>query len=83
MSMSTPARNALRAASASSAAMPWASNSWMPAQSEVTMPSKPHSLRSTPVSRPGFAMEGRPFTTLKAAITASVPASTAALKDGR
>ena len=46
----------------------------MPAQSEVTKPSKPHSPRSTSVSSQGLAVAGTPFRALKAAITVIVPA---------
>jgi hypothetical protein len=83
MSMSTPARIALRAASAPSLAMPWPSSSWMPAQSDVTKPSKPHWLRSTSVRSQGLAVDGTPLRALKAAMKLAEPAFTAARKGGR
>ena len=83
MSMSTPARKLLRAAVASSSAMPWSMISRTAVQSLTTNPRKPHSFRSTCVSVKAFAVEGTPFSELKADMSVPAPASTAAWKGGR
>ena len=55
----------------------------MPAQSDVTNPSNPHSSRRMSVSSQGLAVAGMPLSALKAAMSVMVPASSAALKGGR
>ncbi|MNZ89599.1 hypothetical protein D3C78_1085310 [compost metagenome] len=78
MSMSTPARIALRAASRPSSATPWAIISLIAAQSEINTPLKPHSLRNKSRISLRLPDAGMPSTVLKAVITSSAPSSSAA-----
>jgi len=73
----------LRAAVASSLAIPCSISSRTAVQSLSTKPWKPHSPFSTVESVNGLAVEGTPSFALKAAIRVPTPASTAAWKGGR
>lgn len=83
MSMSTPALIAFMAASFVSAANPCETISPAEFQSVTTIPSNPHSLRSTSSSRKRLPVEGMPSLSLNEVIRVMAPLRTACSKGGR
>ncbi len=83
ISISTPALTDCSVACLRSLAKPWAIISPDEFQSVTTMPSKPHSLRSTSRSRKSLPVEGMPSISLNEVMSVSAPASTHALKAGK